>query len=327
MAGRAARAALVASVTGLTLVLAACDIRLETDPLVTPTADAATAARDLAALQESAIVTAASVTSADDGSGEAFLLAVESSAAPLHLAILGGVYVPFPDATPAPDADARASDLRSAVMAARDEALERAFTDEDPEVAFLAGSRGFTHAFALWYAGALDAHQAGVIIPRLAERTLPGPWGEDVPLVPESTGVAAADIAGLAVMHDQARFTYEVIAARETGARRTLALEQARAHRERSDALAALAGIDERTAIYELPLALVAGEALRDVTARDTELALGWRYMELTEAVVRAQDRRWLMSAAFDAYAKAALTPSFTAANFPVLPGVDPATY
>jgi hypothetical protein len=145
-------------------------------------------------------------------------------------------------------------------------------------------------------------------------------------LVPEASALDADVLSDLAVRHDQARFTYEVIAARESGVRRALALERAAQHRNRSDALVALAGTDARTPVYELPNALIADEASRDTAARSTEQSLGWRYMELTSGS-GADDRAWLMSAAFDAYAASASLPGFVIAEFPVLPGVDPSSY
>jgi hypothetical protein len=145
-------------------------------------------------------------------------------------------------------------------------------------------------------------------------------------LVPEASGLAPGALAELAVWHDKARFTYEVIAAREVGARRALALERASLHGDRSDALTSLAGSDPRTPVYELPNAKVTDEAARDATARESESAIGWRYMELTSGV-GAADRAWLMSAAFDAYAAAATLPGFESSQFPVLPGVEPASY
>lgn len=320
MAGRRARAGLVLSAAALTVSLAACDIRLETPVEPTPTADAATAARDLAARNEAAII-AALHAGAAVGSGRAELASIESLAAPAHLEVLGGVYVPFPDAaTPTPSPEAAPGDLRAAVTRARDDALDLAFHASDAPQGFLSGSIGFSHAFALWHAGVVDARRAGANVPVVAERALPGPYGEGVSLVPEASALAPGALAELAVWHDKARFTYEAIAARESGARRALALERAAIHRERADALVALAGIDDRSPVYELPNAAIADETSRDTAARETEASLGWRYMELTSGV-SAEDRAWLMSAAFDAYAASATLPGFTTAQFPVLPG------
>lgn len=326
MAGRArwGLAALIA--VSMAWCLAACDVRLESAPESTPTADSATAARDLAARHEAAII-AALGSPMVEGAGREALDAMESLAAPVHLDVLGGVYEPFPSPSPSVDSGDRIpGDLRTVVTVARDDALELAFASSDTPAGFLAGSMGFSHTFGLWFAGVLDAQRAGVAVPVVAERTLPGPHGESVALVPENSALAPELLADLAVQHDKARFTYEVIAARESGARRALALERASLHRDRSDDLASLAGTDDRTPVYELPHALVADEATRDATARTTEQALGWRYMELSSGVTAA-DRAWLMSAAFDAYAASAMLPGFAVSEFPVLPGVDPASY
>ena len=320
----AARVAIVA--VALASLTSACDWRVETGPSPTPTADAATAARDAAALNEAAIILALEVPAAI-GSGREALAAMEGAAAPAHLDILGGVYEPFPSATASPEptpaaGDADRGDLRAAVLTARDQALDAAFAASATDGGFLAGSMGFTHAFALWFAAVTDARAAGVEVPVVAERTLPGPHGDGVSLVPTSTELDAAALSKLAVLHDQARFAYEVIAARETGAQRALALEAAAKHRARSDALTALAAQDERTPVYELPGILIDSPESRAATARHTEQALGWAYLELTSGV-SAEDRAWLMSAAFDAYAAGAALPGFTVAEFPVLPGAD----
>jgi hypothetical protein len=331
MAGRRARAVLALTALVLAANASACGIRLETRVQPTPTADAVTAARDLAARNEAAIV-AALGSEVATGSGRAALQSIESLAAPAHLDVLGGVYEPFPSTSPAPPSPGTSAsptppgDLRAAVAAARDDALDAAFTESETPEAFLSGSIGLTHAFALWHAGVVDARRAGVPVPVVAERTLPGSHGEGVALVPEASGLAPEALAELAVWHDKARFTYEVIAAREAGARRALALERASLHGDRSDALTSLAGSDSRTPVYELPNAKVTDEAARDATARETESAIGWRYMELTSGV-SAADRAWLMSAAFDAYAAGATLPGFESSQFPVLPGVEPASY
>jgi hypothetical protein len=314
----------VATAALATLGLVACDIRVETAVSPTPTADAATAARDRAARHEAAIVAAVGEPTVT-GSGRAELAAIEALAAPAHLDVLGGVYEPFPDATESPKASAT-SDLHSAVTTARDDALDLAFDSSDSPAGFLAGSIGLSHAFALWHAGVVDARRAGVSVPIVAERALPGPYASALPIAPAASALSPQQLAELAVRHDQARFTYEVIAARETGARRTAALQRAQIHRERSDVLTSLAGIDDRTPVYELPQALIADEAARDEAARATEQGLGWLCMELTSGA-NSQDRQWLMSAAFDAYAASATLPGFVTAEFPVLPGVDPGSY
>jgi hypothetical protein len=166
----------------------------------------------------------------------------------------------------------------------------------------------------------VDARRAGVAVPLVAERRLPGPHGDGIELVPAQTTLADAALADLALRHDQARFTYEAIAAREAGANRALALERAAIHRERARVLLALAGTGELSPVYELPNALIADEPSRAATARTAEESLGWRYLELTSGVSEA-DRAWLMSAAFDAYAASAMTPGFDITHFPLLPG------
>jgi hypothetical protein len=311
-------------------MLAGCSWRLESEPAPTPTADAVQAARDLAARNEAAVIAALGEPAAASSGREA-LQTLEGVAAPTHLNVLGGVYEPYPSALPSPDPSPSPSpsvgpspeptpDLRAAVLTARDDALALAFEVSDTEAGFLAGSMGFTHAFAAWYASVLDAQAAGIEIPVIQERTLPGRFGESVPMVPETTGISADAVAELALRHDQARFVYEVIAARDSGADRESALANALKHRERSDALVALCGIDLRTPVYELPDAKISTLEDRYAARRLTEQGLGWAYLALTDGV-DPSERAWLMSAAFDAYSASALIPGFSVAEFPVLPG------
>lgn len=330
MAGRWRDARRVAAAMALIAVLTGCAWRLETEPLPTPTADAAQVARDQAARNEAAIVAALGQPAAE-GSGREALEALEALAAPTHLSVLGGVYEPYPDATPsrspspAPSRDAEvtlapAPDLRATVITARDDAMALAFNSSESDEGFFAGSVTFTHAFALWYAGVLDARAAGVEVTAADPKALTLPVTAEVPLVPERTSLDPDAVAQLALRHDQARFTYEVIAARESGPARVAALQSARAHGDRAAALVTLSGIDLRTPVYELPQATIATAQDRLATQRLTEQGLGWAYMALTYGV-DSTERAWLMAAAFDAYATSALMPGFTVAEFPVLPG------
>src|SRR5690606_30682462 len=134
----------------LVAVLAGCSWRLETEPAPTPTADAVQAARDLAARNEAAIIDALGGP-APEGSGREALQTIEGLAAPTHLTVLGGVYEPYPSASPSPSVGAGpvdAPDLRAAVLTARDDALALAFASSETDAGFFAGSVGFTHAFA-----------------------------------------------------------------------------------------------------------------------------------------------------------------------------------
>lgn len=322
MAGRLRGARRVTAAVVLMTMLAGCSWRLETEPVPTPTADAAQAARDLAARNEAAII-AALGEPATEGSGREALEALEGVVAAAHLSILGGVYEPYPSASPSPSPQPSplpSPDLRAAVLAARDDALALAFASSETDAGFLAGSVALTHTFAAWYAGVLDAQAAGIVISVDEPRSLPGAYGEGVPLVPEATSLDPDAVAELALRHDQARFLYEVIAARESGEARTRALVSARGHGDRAEALVELSGVDLRTPVYELPQTAISTAEDRLAAQRLTEQGLGWAYMALTYGV-DAPDRAWLMAAAFNAYTASALVPGFTVAEFPILPG------
>jgi len=336
---RVGRAA-IAGALALAVTVSGCAWRLESEPLVTPSPDAATLTRDAAARREADVVLALARTASTPGEG--VLYDVAARVAPLHLELLGGVYVPFPGATPspsaAPPADPTPVSLQDAVTAARDGALADAFADSASPAGFRAGSMGFTYALTLWWAQQVDAAdgatQDGATQDTTTADTTPAvsapvtvralPWSgttdATVPTVPGASAVDATALADLAVMHDEARFLYEVVAARHEGQERTDLMARAALHGARGDALVALAGTDLRTPVYELPDARVATAADAATACREVEQAIGWRYMELTWGT-DATDRAWLMDFAFDAYAASALLPGFTTAQIPTLPG------
>lgn len=306
MAGLTAKA-LIAATCAASLTLTGCTWRWETEPVPTPTADAVTAARDDAARAEQRVLEALESSS----SGNPMLRSYAATAATTHLEVLGGVYVPYPLAT-ATTSPEPALPLLDAVKQAAQSALDKAFADSTSDAALLYGSMALGWSLAVWLEGEPEAV--------VGEYALPGVYGSS-DLTPATTNLDARTIADLAIAHDQARFLYEVVAARETETARADALARARIHADRSLALTTIAGIDERQPIYQLPDALVASaESRRDAT-RDAEQALGWTYMTLTSGV-GSDDRAWLMSAAFDAYASSALIEGFSIDEIPVLPGI-----
>lgn len=312
MAGRTAWAL----ITIAAVALGGCSWRLETEIAPTPTADAATAARDDAARAEAAIQDALAAA----GSVTGPLAQYAAAAAPVHLETLGGVYIPYPDITPSPSpSPAPTLPLAAAVTAARDLALDLAFADSESEAAFLYGAIGLGYALALWLEDAPAPVDGGPA--PIETRPLPGPHGTDT-LVPEASDLTAQQIADLALAHDKARFLFEVIAARESDAARADALAKARVHAERAEALVQLAGVDPREPIYQIPDAEVASSEARRDAERAALQAMGWTYMTLTSGA-SADDRAWLMSAAFDAYAASSLVEGFAIAQIPVLPGAS----
>lgn len=323
MTGRVRSAGSAVAALAVVLSLAGCAWRLEADPVPTPTADAVTAMRDAAAVREQAVIDALGAAGGLT-EGRAALETFAARIAPEHLRVLGGVYEPYPDptASPAPSEPATASALRAAMVAARDGSLAEAFADSASPAGFLYGSMGFSHAFGVWWAEEIDGRDSSSASAVVVARTLPWDGATGAPLaVPSVSDLTPDALAALAVQHDQARFIYEVVAARSSDQARADALARAALHAARGDALAVLAGRDDREPVYELPGLPIATEAARSGVCRATEQALGWRYLELTWGASSA-DRAWLMDGAFDAYAALALLPGFSLDEFPTLPGV-----
>jgi hypothetical protein len=129
-------------VGSLTLGLGGCAWHLEEEPVSYPSADAVTLDRDAAAQREQDILDVA-------GTDDSVLGSIESTAAPVHLDALGGVYVASTSSSPSPSPFAGSVD--SAVEQARDGALETAQSVEDPDLAFLLSSIGLDHALYLWW--------------------------------------------------------------------------------------------------------------------------------------------------------------------------------
>lgn len=295
--------------------------------MVYPSADEVTLERDGAAQREQHILEALGAGVAGDESASD-LASIEAPAAVAHLDALGGVYLPTP--SPAPSPSPFTDTLEAAVMQARDGALETAQTTADDNLAVLQSVMGLTHAFALWWAQDADVTpnpdpsptaSAQPVPTTVAERTLPSSVDLGDALVPSATDISPVILGELAVEHDKARFMYELIAARSTGNAQRDALARRDIHQARSNAFLALPDVaDNRAVLYNIPLADVADATMRATTARDAELALGWRYAELLAG--NADDHGWLLNAAFDAYSAGALLPGFEPHDFPVLPSL-----
>lgn len=341
--------------------MSGCSWHLEAEPVVYPSASQATLERDQAARREQSVVDALgtagdSGAAADTGNaaaqgtaaGARHLAALESQAAPAHLDALGGVYLASPSPTPSPFPDS----LADAVEQARDGALETARDTADANLAFLQSSMGLTHAFALWWAqnGGLaasvepdpapstaaapgDAEPGASASPSAspspapvtaAARLLPTNINLGESFTPQQTAtISPLTFGDLALAHDQARFLYEVIAARSAGSERDNALARRDVHAARADEFAALAGSeDRRQPLYEVPPDDVATAQSRGATARATEFALGATYAAMLDGVAD-EDRGWILNAAFDAYAAGSLQLGFTPEDFPLLPGLE----
>lgn len=126
-------------------------------------------------------------------------------------------------------------------------------------------------------------------------------------------------------MHDQARYAYEVMAARAVEDEREQWLTRRDLQASRGQALAAITGVEDlREAAYVVLADSTADPAVRVDTAREIEMRAGAAYVALLADADQTQ-RPWLLHAAFDAYAQAAAYGDPTAADYPVpaLPGVD----
>jgi len=305
---RALRTAVAATL--VLAVLAGCAWRLETPPIPQRTPTPEVVLRDEAAVREEAVTRAR---------GAGLLAEIQEAAAPVRLDVLGGVYVatPSPTATPEPSATVP-PELDEATEAARDGALEAAAAADgsDASLAFLLRSIALSHALALGVEAAGDGEPG--------DRTMPSAVDVGDALLPEDgTSLDADVIAGLAVEHDRAAFAYEVGAARAAGDERARALERARQHRARADALVELPGVEDlRAELYDVAPASIATRKARAATALELETGIGWNYAALLDGAT-ADDAAWLLNAAYDAYCDAASLSAFTAADVPALPGLE----
>jgi len=337
--GSARTRALIALVAAsVALTTAGCDLRLEADTIVYPSPDAVTVARDTLADAESAVLTAADTAgaSADDVAAEA------SATAQAHLDALGGVYVAYPDTTPEPTASATpAPTLSEAIDEARAIAEEVAASNLDPGLAFLARSIDLDWALREQWAtivpadtadDADDSDNAGTSdTAGTSDETTyfplaNGSTADSAGFAPSAatTGLSEDALSDLALREDEARFTYETIAALEFDSLRDVALARARLHEERSDALASLLTSDPRTPLYQLRDANLPDPDSRDALQRSVETDLGARYAALLDGAYAA-DAAWLLNSAFDSYARAMATAGFEASDLPQLPGLKTA--
>ncbi len=296
-------------------VLAGCGLRLESPEPEWPSPSVVTLERDQAALYEY-FITQKFGSPAVASDGARILEEATARTVPAHLEALGGVYRAYEDdELPVFDGS-----LADAVLAARDGAWEISLLTDDADLSALTASISLSHSLAWWWS---DWHQADVDVDVVQERLFPvAGAAPGSALVPEAALLDGETLMDLAVLHDQARYLYETIGARAQDQERDLAYARRDIHRARSDDLAALADVgDRREAIYSIVAADVTGGDAQADTARATEIALGMAYAAvMTQSTV--QDKPWLASGAFDAFAAAAVLPGFTMDQWPVLPGI-----
>lgn len=310
------------------LAVAGCDWRLETPPPNWPSPDPVTEVRDAAAEREQRVI-----DSADDFDGAGtptyvVLNEIETAHSPVRLDALGGVYVAYPDASPSPTEDAgeASPSLPEAVAAARDGHLADAFATDDDDLALLLASAGLSHALSAWYATWVTDAIGAADQPVVAERLVPSDaLAEAAGLIPATASISTDTLAELALAHDQARYAYEVMAARAVEEEREQWLARRDIQAARGEALTGLTGVsDLREATYVVLGGLTVDPAVRIDYAREVETTLAATYASLLAQTDAAQ-WPWLLNAAFDAYAQAAVYGEPTAADYevPPLPGID----
>ena len=308
--------------------VAGCSWRVETPPPDWPSPDAVTVMRDQAAEREQAVIDAIAAPAGAGIPQSVVLDEIEGSAAPVRLEALGGLYVPYPDASPSPTASAVPSDVAGVVATARDGHLADALVADDPDLAQLLTAAGLSHALSSWYATWVEDRVAGATLPVVEERLISTPVIADpAVLPPEGATTDVETLAALVLAHDQARYTYEVLAARAPEDERTQWLARRDLQDARAQALADLPDVaDERAAVYVLSPEQTGDSAERLATASQIENTLGATYAELAVAA-GPEDKPWLLGAAFDAYAQAAAfgEPSAAVWAVPALPGIEPA--
>src|SRR5690554_1598802 len=132
--------------------LAGCSWRVETPTQSLPSPDPVTQVRDAAAEREHAIVELTAQSGTGGTPVGVVLGEIESVRAPERLDALGGLYEPYPDASPTPTEAAVSLNLNDAVVAARDGNMADALATDDDELALLLASAGLSHAVSGWYA-------------------------------------------------------------------------------------------------------------------------------------------------------------------------------
>jgi hypothetical protein len=315
---RPARAVTLVLVAGLAVApVAGCAaLRVESGPLVTPSADAVEEARQRQAVGAARVLAAAEET--DPASEEARTVVADvRSAADTQLTALGGVWEPFPDETseavtgtptalpgPGPLLDVLAEESASA--------LADAATVSDGRLARLFASIGVERRIAAQQLAAAEGADA----PASAAPVDP----EQIPV-----GLSAVALGPAIGSEDALGLAWEVTAARSSGEARTSAAAIAAEHRERAATWAtatevAGTGLDPRRASYDLPEAVL--DPQTDPAERLTALAgledeLGSLWLDLV--VATAPGAR---APLIDAFAAAAQHAAALTGEVPALPGI-----
>ncbi|MBO9553770.1 DUF4439 domain-containing protein [Cellulomonas sp.] len=267
--------------------LAGCGVRLETPPPAEPSPDAVEQVRARTvddALQLEADATALLAAAPPEAVQAVLTDVVTFSTA--HAEQLGGEYVSglptptptsTPSAPPAPTLETLLADLATAEQAAAADA--DAVTDGD--LARLVASVSVARSEL---AARLSAATALPVPQEQADDSAPAPTpttGADGPTV--------ADLDALALVHDQAGFGLEVVAAKLSGDQRSAAQSSAAQHRSESDDWARASGSagtaqDPRRAAYTLPTGMD-DPAVAQGTARSLESSVADTYATVVARV------------------------------------------
>ncbi|NUU17508.1 DUF4439 domain-containing protein [Cellulomonas humilata] len=293
----------VLAVAVMVLTLAACGLRAETPPPVEPSPDALEQVRARTVADSLALSAAASAAALlPDGAAEpvAPVLTEVAGYSDQHADQLGGVYVsglPTPTDSPTdspavtPTTTESVAEVLEQLAAATRTALADADAVPDGPLARLIASVATSRAeLTERLAGA-----TGTPVPELEPDAAP-PATDPAPTPAETTpttgvdGLATGDVGVLALVHDEAGYGFEVIAAKLSGDQRAAARATAARHRASSEDWAAAAGIDgsaqdPRRASYALPAGLD-DPAVSSALARSLETAVANAY---ANAVAQAE--------------------------------------
>ncbi|GIG21862.1 hypothetical protein Cch01nite_25860 [Cellulomonas chitinilytica] len=267
--------------------LAGCGVRLETPPPAEPSPDAVEQVRARTvddALQLEADATAL-LAAAPPQPVQAVLTDVAAFSTQ-HAEQLGGEYVsglPTPTATttpsapPAPTVEALLADLAGSWSTAATDADAVADADLARLVASVAVARSEL-------AARLSAATSLPVPQETADDTTPAPAPS-----PAADGPSAADLDALALVHDQAGFGFEVVAAKLSGDQRSAATASADQHRRAGGDWARAAGSagtpqDPRRAAYTLPTGMD-DPAVAQGTARSLETSVADTYATVVARV------------------------------------------